>query len=135
MMVLQLFHQTDLRFLFDGFVRRTILTNTEGIVRPNELHRHFHQGSHADCGLHVIRENEEGSASCNDATMKHHTNATTCHREFCNACLKEASAIIVARDDCRASLKEAICLVGVAEVGRADNHVGHLFGEKHEASA
>ena len=37
-MVLQLLHQSDLCLLLYGLVGRTILTHTEGIMRPYELY-------------------------------------------------------------------------------------------------
>ena len=133
-MVLQLLHQADLRFLLDGFVRRAVLANAESVVRPDELHGHLHQGSHSDGGLHVIAEDEERAASRYYASMKHHADAAASHRQLGNTCLQEVSAVVVARDDSRATFQEAVRLVGVAEVGRADNHIGHLLCEEREAS-
>ena len=81
-MVLQLLHQTNLSFLLNRFMGRTIFTHTEGIVCPNELHRHFHQGCHTDGGLHIVREDKESTHGRDDTTVEHHTDAHTGHRQL-----------------------------------------------------
>ena len=82
MVVLELLHQADLCFLLYGLVCRTIFTDTEGIMRPDELHWELHKGCHTDSGLHVVREDKEGTAGSDDTTMKSHTDTEASHSEF-----------------------------------------------------
>ena len=82
MVVLELLHQTDLCFLLYGLVRRTIFTDTEGIMRPDELHGELHEGCHTDSGLHIVREDKEGTAGSDDTTMKSHTDTEASHSEL-----------------------------------------------------
>ena len=82
MVVLELLHQTDLRFLLYGLVCRTIFTDAEGIMRPDELHWELHEGCHTDSGLHVVREDKEGTAGRDDTTMKSHTDTEASHSEL-----------------------------------------------------
>ena len=134
-MVLHLFHQPDLCLLLYGLVCRSVLADAEGIVRPYELHGHFHEGGHADGRLHVVAEDKERAAGCYDAAMQHHADAAAGHRQLGDTGLQEAAAVVVARDDRSTALDEAVCLVGVAEVGRADNHVGNLLCQQGKTCA
>ena len=82
MVVLELLHQADLCFLFYRLMGRTIFTDTEGIMRPDELHGELHEGCHTDSGLHVVREDKEGTAGSDDTTMKSHTDTEASHSEL-----------------------------------------------------
>ena len=112
-MVLQLLDQADLSLLFYRLVGGTVFTYAEGIVSPDELDGHFHQGSHADGGLHVVAEDEEGAASGYDATMERHTDADASHGQLGHTGLEEGSAE-VALGKGVGLLEETIRLVGVA---------------------
>ena len=56
-------------------------------MRPDELHGELHKGCHTDSGLHVVREDEEGTAGSDDTTMKSHTDAEASHSELCHTWL------------------------------------------------
>ena len=128
MVVLQFLHQTNLGFLLDRLVGRTVLANAEGIVSPDELHGQLHQGSHTYGGLHVVGEYEEGAAGGDDATMQGHTDAAAGHRQLGHASLEESTAE-VALHDVVGLLEEAVGLVRVRQVGRGADHVGYLLGQ------
>ena len=113
-------------------MRGSVFADAEGIVCPNELDGQFHKRGHADGGLHVVGEDEECSHRRDDAAVERHADADAGHREFRNAGLEEAAAEVGARDF-RSVFQEAVRLVGVAEVGRGDNHIGHIFREQREA--
>ena len=130
--VFEFLHQADLCLLLNRLVRGSVFADAEGIVRPNELDGQFHKRGHADGGLHVVGEDEEGAHRRDDAAVERHADADAGHREFRNAGLEEAAAEVGARDF-RSVFQEAVRLVGVAEVGRGDNHIGHIFREQREA--
>ena len=116
LVVLQFFHQADLCFLFNRFVCRSVFTYAEGVVRPDELNRLFHQGSHANCGFHVVREYEERTASYDYTSVERHTDTQTGHRQFGYAGLKECTAEITFHE-CMCFFQEAVGLVRVGKVG------------------
>ena len=86
-MVLKFLHQADLGFLFHRFVGRTVFANAEGVVTPHELHWKFHQGSHTDSGLHVVREDKECTHSRLHTSVECNTDADTSHGEFAHTSL------------------------------------------------
>ena len=133
-MVLQFLHQTNLCFLFYGLVGRTVFTYTECIVCPDELHGQFHQGSHTNGRLHVVREYKEGTACRNHATVQSHTDAAASHCQLSHTSLEECTRE-VATDNVVRLLQETVSLIGVREVGRSANHVGHLLGENAQYSS
>ena len=115
-MVLQLFHQTNLHFLFNRFVCRSVFTYAEGIVRPDELNRLFHQGSHSDSGFHVVGEYEECAAGYDYTSVERHADTYASHRQFGNTGLKECTTEI-AFYECMCFLQEAVGLVRIGKVG------------------
>ena len=131
MMVLQFLHQTNLGLLLHGLMGRTVFSYTECIVGPDELHGKFHEGCHTNGGLHVVGEHEEGTAGGDDTTVEGHTDAAAGHGEFCYASLEEGTAE-VAFHEVVGLLQETVGLVGVRQVGRGANHVGHLLGKGGE---
>ena len=44
MVILQLFHQSYLCLLFYGLMSGAVFAHTEGVMRPDKLHRKLHQG-------------------------------------------------------------------------------------------
>ena len=60
--------------------------------------------------------------------MEHHTDTHAGHRQLGDTCLEEGAAK-VATHDVVGLLEEAVRLVGVAQVGRGADHVGHLLGQ------
>ena len=130
-MVLQLLHQADLCLLLNGLMGRTVLAYAEGVVCPDELHRQLHEGSHADGGLHVVGEYEEGAAGGDDAAVEGHADAAAGHRQLSHAGLEEGAAEVAGLEGV-GLLQEAVGLIGVAEVGRGADHVGNLLGEDAE---
>ena len=102
-------------------------------MRPDEFHRLFHQGGHADSRFHVVREYEE-SGTCRDYTaMKRHTDTDTSHAQFGYTGLEESTAKVTAFE-CVCLLEEAVGFVGVGEVGRSHYHVFHLSSKSAEHS-
>ena len=91
MVVVELLHETNLCFLLNWLVSRTVFTNAERIVGPDELNWKFHEGCHTNCWLHVVAEYEECTACWDNTSVKCHTDAAACHSEFGNTCLKECS--------------------------------------------
>ena len=116
MVVLQLLHQADLCLLLNRLVGRTVLTDTEGVVGPDELHGQLHEGSHTNGGLHVVGEYEEGTASGDDTTVEGHTDAAASHRELSHTSLEEGTAE-VATNEVVSLLQEAVGVIRVRQVG------------------
>ena len=133
-MVLQLLHQANLSFLLNGLVGRTVLTNAEGIVSPDELHGQFHQGCHTYSGLHVVREYKEGTTCWNHTTVQSHTDAAASHCQLSHTSLEECTREVAA-DDVVRLLQESVGLIRVGEVGRSTNHVGHLLSQYAQHSS
>src|SRR5574344_352824 len=99
---------------------RSVFSYTESIVRPNELHRNFHQSSHTQSRFHIVREYEESSASRNDTTMQSHTDATASNRQFRNTSMKKGTREIVGSKSMR-FLQEAVRLIRISQIGRSTN--------------
>ena len=131
MMVVQFLHETDLCLLLDGFVRRTVFADTESIVRPYELNRQFHQGSHADRRFHIIAENEEGAAGRDDTAVERHTDHDAGHGEFRHTGLEELTGEIAFLEGV-GLLEEAVGLIRVGEVRGRNNHVTYVLREERE---
>ena len=125
MVILELLHQANLCLLLYGLMGRSILTDTEGIVRPDELHRELHEGGHAHCWLHVVGEDEERTAGSYDPTMQGHTDAETGHRQLSYPRLEEGTTEVSTAQS-SSLLEEAIGLIGVREVGGGYDHVLYL---------
>ena len=85
-------------------------------MAPYKLNWSFHEGSHTNSWLHVVREYEEGSHCSDNTAMKHHTDTHTCHSQLANTCLEEGTAKVVTCEG-MCLVKETISLVRVAEVG------------------
>ena len=47
-------HEADLGLVFDGLVRGTVLTDAEGVVRPDIDHVQLHERGQSDGRLHVV---------------------------------------------------------------------------------
>ena len=120
--VAQLLEQPDLRFLFDRLVRRAVLADPERVVRPDELHRQFHQRRQAHRRLHVVGEDEEGGADGDHAAVQRHPVGQRRHRQLGHADLEELAREVALPED-RGALEEPVGLVAVGQVGRRDDHV------------
>ena len=133
-MVLEFLHEADLCLLLYGLMSGSILTHTECIVRPDEFHGELHEGCHTYCWLHIVGEDEECGARCDDASVECHAYAAACHGELCHTCLKECAGE-VAFGECLSLLEEGDSLVRFGKVGRRADHVGHLLCELCENCA
>ena len=114
MVVLQLLHQAYLCLLLNRLVGRSVLTDTEGVVGPDELDGHFHQGCHTYGGLHIVGEDEEGAAGGDDTTVEVHTDTHTGHGELSHTGLEESTLEVTALQTL-GLLQETVGLVGVGE--------------------
>ena len=128
MVILQLFHQSYLCLLFYGLMSGTVFAHTEGVMRPDELHRKLHQCRQAGGRLDVVAEDEERAASGDHASMQSDTVDDGCHCEFRNAGMQERTLEIMCLKG-TTSLEEGVGLVTVGEVGRRHDHVFHLSGQ------
>ena len=127
----EVFEQADLRFVFDGLVRRAVFAHAEAIVREHVLDRQAHEGGHADSGLHEVAEHEERGANREQALLQRDTVHDGTHRKFCNAHLDERALEVVSAEDARL-VEERLRVVGVGEVGGTANDVVEVFGEVAE---
>ena len=109
-MVLQLLHEANLCLLLNWLVSRSVLTNAECIVSPDELHWNLHQGSDTNSWLHIIREYEECTHCCNHTTVEHHTDTHISHSQLSNTSLEESTREVTA-NDALGLLQETICLI------------------------
>ena len=74
------------------FVCRSVFAYAEGIVRPDELNRLFHQGSHSDSGFHVVGEYEERTAGYDYTSVERHTDTYASHRQFNGSAYRRRNA-------------------------------------------
>ena len=124
-MVLQLFHQANLRFLFHRFVRGTVFADAESIVTPHEFHGEFHQRRHANRRFHVVGEYKERAHCSQHAAVERNTDTNTSHGEFAHTGLEETAGEITAANH-RRVLQEPIRFVRVAKIGRRNDHILHV---------
>ena len=126
--VLQFLHQADLRFLLHRFVGRTVFTDAECIVAPNEFHGEFHERRHTNGRFHVVREDKERTHRREHTTVERDTDTNTSHRQLAHTGLQETAGEISATNH-RRVLQETIRFVRVAKVGRRYNHILDMRGE------
>ena len=131
-MIAQLLHQANLSLLLNWLVSRSILAHTESIVRPDKLDGNTHQCCQADSGLHIVGEHEERATSCNTAVQRH-TNTHVGHGQFGYTSLEECSTEVTLHET-MSLLEESISLVGITQVGRSADHIGHLLGQFTQTS-
>ena len=128
MVVLQLFHQTNLGLLFNRLMGGTVFTNAEGVMCPDELHGQFHQRRKAGCRLDVVAEDEERTAGSNHTTMQGHTVDDGGHGQFRYTSVQECTLEVMCLEG-TAHLQESVCFIAIGQVGRRNNHVLNLTGE------
>ena len=125
--VLQVLHQPDLHLLLDRLVRRTVLAHAERIVRPDVDHVQTHERRQTDGRLHVVREDEEGAARGDYASVQCHAVHHAGHRQLRDAGLEELPREVALHDG-PGLLEEAVGFVRIRKVGRRNDHVAHLLG-------
>ena len=96
--------------MFHWLVGGAVFAYAEGVVRPDELHGHFHQRGHADGGFHIVGEDEERAARGDDTSMQCHADATAGHGQFGHAGLEESTAEVAFCEGVRL-LQESVGLV------------------------
>ncbi len=133
-MVVQFLHETDLRLLLHGFVGRTVFADTERVVAPDEFHRKFHEGSHADCGFHIVAEDEERTAGRDDSAVERHTDHDARHGEFGHTGLQELTAEIAFLEGV-GLLEESVGLVAITQIGGGNNHIAHVLCKETKYNA
>ena len=114
--VTQMLHEADLSLVFDGLMRGTVLTDAEGVVRPDIDHVQLHERGQSDGRLHVVRKDEEGAADGQDAAVQRHAIHHAGHRQLTDAHLQELPREVALGEGVRV-LEEAVRLVRIAEVG------------------
>ena len=97
-------------------MRGTVLTDAEGVVRPDVNYVQLHERSQSDGRLHVVRKDEEGAADGQDAAVQRHAVHHAGHRQLADAHLQELPREVALGEGVRV-LEEAVRLVRVAEVG------------------
>ena len=81
---IQAWNGTQTSELLDGFVSGTVFTDTDAIVSKHVKGLEFAESAQTDGGLHVIGEDQEGSAERQQATMRRHAIYRRAHGVFAN---------------------------------------------------
>ena len=114
-MVVQFLHETDLRLLLYGFVGRSVFADTESVMAPDEFNRQLHEGSHADCGFHIIAEDKERTAGRDDTSVKRHSDHDARHSELTHTGLQELPGEIAFLEG-MSLLQESIGLIAITQI-------------------
>ena len=91
MVVSELLHEAYLGLLLHGLVGGAVFAYAEGVVCPDKLDGHLHEGGQAHGGFHVVGEDEEGGAGGDDAAVQVHADAHAGHGELAHAGLEEGA--------------------------------------------
>ena len=84
LVVLQLLHEADLRFLLHRLMRRAVFAQTDGVVGVNHHLTLFHQRSHTYGVTCVFHEHQEGGGVRQEATVQGDTVSNRGHTELAN---------------------------------------------------
>ena len=121
--------------LLDRLVRRAVLAERDGVVRPDEDRRHLHERREAHRRAHVVAEDEERAAERAGLAVQHDAVHDRGHRVLADAEVQHA-AVGVARelvgrplggDERRGAVDRREVRLG--EVGRTAPELGEHAGE------
>ena len=117
------------RELLDRLVRRPVLAEPDRIVRADQDHALVHQRREADRRAAIIGKYQEGAAIRDQAPVHGHAVHGRHHAVLADAIIDVAAREVAALDRLH---RLGLGVVGVGEIGRAADHLGHQRGQHLE---
>src|SRR5262249_54271317 len=112
--------------VLDWLMSRTVLANSDGVVRKYVYNRQLHQGTQTKRAAHVIHEDEKTGAEGPNFHQTHSVEYRA-HGVLADSKMKIASGIILSREITGAFLREA-GLGGGREICRSPDQPGNVLG-------